>query len=89
MINVKARLGTTDIQIGKAVAHVLEVSKHENFDKSFLYIVSLYVTYENYISPRFTLVVKDEKDLIFKLRVEIAKMRTLLWEGHTKLFTPA
>jgi len=84
---MRARLGATSIQIGKATAHILEASKHKGLDNSVFYIVSVYVTYDKYVSPRFTLVVKDEKDLIFKLRAEVAKMRILIMQGHTKLFS--
>jgi len=83
---MKATLGTVSIQIGNAQAHILEVTKRQLPNGEVFYHVSCYVTYKNYVSPVFSLRVKDEKELLFKLRVEVAKMKKLIMEGHDKLF---
>ena len=83
---MKTTLGTVTIQIGNAQAHILEVSKRQLPNGEVFYFVSCYVTYKNYVSPVFTLRVKDEKQLLFQLRVEVAKMKKLILEGHDKLF---
>ena len=83
---MRLSLGSKTIQIGDAQAHILEVVKQPMLDGNIFYNVSCYVTYKNYVSPVFLLRVKDEQQLLFQLRAEVAKMRTLIMEGHDKIF---
>jgi len=83
---MRVTIGPRTIQIGDAQAHILEVTKRQLVNGETYYHVSCYITYKNYISPVFALRVKNEKELITQLRVEVAKMKTLIMEGHDKIF---
>jgi len=79
-------VGSRTLQIDSAQVHILEVTKRQLVTGDVFYHVSCYVTYKNFVSPVFALRVKDEKELLFKLRVEVNKMKLLIAEGHTNLF---
>jgi len=83
---MKATIGSRTLQINDTQVHILEVTKRQFVTGEVFYHVSCYVTYKNFVSPVFALRVKDEKQLLFQLRVEVAKFKTLLREGHDKLF---
>ena len=83
---MKVAIGTKTIQIQDAQAHILEVVKQQRLDGTVFYNVSCYVTYKNFMSPIFMLHVQNEQQLLFQLRVEVSKFKTLIMEGHDRIF---
>jgi len=83
---MKVTLGPKTIQVGDAEVHILEVIKQQRLDGTVFYNVSCYATYKNYMSPIFMLHVQNEEQLLFQLRVEVAKFKTLIMEGHDRIF---
>ena len=83
---MKVTISPVTIKIGDAEAHILEVTKRQFVNGDIFYHVSCYVTYRNYMSQIFALRVKDEKQLLFQLRVEVAKFKNLILHGHDRLF---
>jgi len=74
------------ISLDGAKATILEISKVALDEETKFYIVTCYVEYNNYKSKTFTLQVSNNKELIEKLRCEIAKMKWMIRLGHTYLF---
>ena len=65
---------------------ILEVMKLGIDEKNYLYLVSCYIECRGYRSKVFNLTVRNNAELIEKLRTEIAKMKLLIMTGQTHLF---
>jgi len=69
-----------------ADVYVVEVVEQPLLN-SKIYIASMYVEWKCYRSNRFFVVARSEKELIAKIRAEIAKMKAFIFSGNDHLFT--
>jgi len=76
-----------DVEGAKVI--ILEVIRYTRFDGATRFLVSCQVECQGWLSPQFRLDVKDERDLINQLRVEVSKMQLLLMSGFTRIFQRA
>jgi len=74
------------IRIDDAWVYIIEVVPHDWIDGKKHYLVSCYVEWGGYRSQVFTLDVTSNKELEYKLRTEIAKMKLMIMSGKTELF---
>jgi len=74
------------VPIEGAEVNILEVSKNTLHNGKTFFIVTCYVEYKGFRSKTFSLTIKDNKELLSKLKVEIAKMKLMIYLGKTQFF---
>jgi len=74
-----------ELEIDGAKIYILEVTEREWIDKKKHYLVSCIIEYRNYRSQVFTLDVTSNKELMAKLKTEVAKIKLFLKSGKREL----
>ncbi len=76
-----------EVDVDGAKCTILEITSHEWIDGSTRYVVSAYCEYKGLRSKVFQLDVASNKELINKLRIEVAKMKLDTVLGYDHLYT--
>jgi len=73
------------IYIDNAAAHVVELIHHKGFGID-IYTASVWVEWNCYKSPPFLIWFHTRDEFIAKLRVEIAKMKAIIYSGKDHIY---
>ena len=74
------------VEIDGAKVYILEITEHEWVDNKKHYLVSCFVEWNGYRSQTFVLDVTSNRELVAKLKSEIAKMKAMILSGNTQVF---
>ena len=74
------------LSLDGADVYIVEIVEQSILDGK-IYIASMYVEWKCYRSNRFFVMASNEKELIAKIRAEIAKMKAFIFSGNEHLFT--
>ena len=74
------------VELDGAKVYILEVTEHTWLNGRKRFLVTLFVEYNGFRSPIFTLDVEDNQELKSKLRAEIAKMKFIIMSGKHDIY---
>jgi len=74
------------VELDGAKVYILEITKHEWVNKQKRFLVTVFVEWNGFRSPIFTLDVESNAELKAKLRAEIAKMKFIIMSGKHDIY---
>ncbi len=77
-----------DVDVDGVTCTILEASRHEWIDGSEHYMVSVVCMYDGKKSNVFQLDVRNNEELIAKLRLEVAKLKIASRLGYAHIVLP-
>ena len=73
-------------ELDGAKVYILEITEHEWLNRQKRFLVTVFVEWNGFRSPIFTLDVEDNRELKNKLRAEIAKMKFIIMSGKHDIY---